>query len=92
MRKIAKNYRWLRSHKYGKWALALCWFGLGVAAAWSGIPGLKSLVIYIPILLERKDFILAAGAVPFPSALDRLRAMRARRVAPASRARVASSV
>ena len=91
MRKIAKNYSWLRNHKYGKWVLALCWGGAMLAAAGSGIPGLKSIVGYIPLLLERKALIRAAGAVPFPSALDYILAWRARRVAPTGKARVASA-
>lgn len=82
-RKITDTYRWLHNHPQGRWALALVWFGLLVAAAFCGERWVKTVVESIPLLLERKALAAAAGATFPPSGLDRAKhlwhKMRARR-------------
>lgn len=53
-RKIGKTYRYLQAHRYGRWALAAVWGGLGLCSIMA--------LAYVPILLERREVLRAAGA------------------------------
>lgn len=60
-KKFADTYWYVRNDKYGQWLLAAVWLGIGLIAAFCGIRWMK-IVCYIPLILDYKSFVLAAGA------------------------------
>lgn len=54
-REVTRIYRRANRHPVGRWALWAVWLGLGLMSFMAAI--------YIPILLERRDVLRAAGCV-----------------------------
>lgn len=63
-KRFTRTYAYVRRHRYGKWLLALTWFGITLALVGTGIPLLK-VFAYVPLWLERRELIEACWA-PLP--------------------------
>lgn len=57
-RHVVRVYRRANRHPVGRWALWLVWIGLGLMT--------MMCAIYIPIQLERRDVLRAAGCLVDP--------------------------
>lgn len=53
--RFARRYRRLAADPIGRWALAVVWSGLGLMTCMAAI--------YVPILIERREVLKAAGVV-----------------------------